>query len=211
MELTVLVTHPLPAPVGVLLAAGAGTRYGMAKSLVRDSSGVPWLVSAIELLRDAGCADILVILGAAPGAAQLIPPDERISVVVADDWARGLGASLRAGLLAALALPGAPHAALITLVDLPGLSAAAAARVVAGHGADNRVLRQATYGGRPGHPVLIGREHWTVLAGSLMGDVGARDYLAAHGATPVECGDLGDGRDVDRPGDRSRGAHPEWA
>jgi CTP:molybdopterin cytidylyltransferase MocA len=60
------------------------------------------------------------------------------------------------------------------------------------------MLRQAVFGGRPGHPVLIGREHWTAVADALAGDRGARGYLVAHGVDEVECGDLFDGHDIDR-------------
>ena len=197
MRLTVAVPPAPFSPVGILLAAGSGSRYGGPKSLVCDSAGTPWLVTATELLRGAGCLDIVVVLGAAPEAAALIPLDKRISVIVAADWARGLGSSLRAGLKAASELPDSPRTALITLVDLPELPLAAARRVAIGHEADDRVLRYAGYRGRPGHPVLVGRDHWGPLAASLTGDVGARGYLAAHGAALVECGDLGDGHDID--------------
>ena len=57
---------------------------------------------------------------------------------------------------------------------------------------------RAAYDGVPGHPVLIGRDHWDGVVASAVGDRGARDYLAAHGVALVECGDLATGVDVDR-------------
>jgi nicotine blue oxidoreductase len=53
--------------------------------------------------------------------------------------------------------------------------------------------------------VLIGREHWAGVAAAATGDVGARDYLSAHGAVVVPCEDIADGTDVDRPADLERG------
>ena len=50
----------------------------------------------------------------------------------------------------------------------------------------------------PGHPVVLGRDHWEGVAASAVGDRGARDYLAAHAVDLVECGDLATGADVDR-------------
>jgi hypothetical protein len=59
------------------------------------------------------------------------------------------------------------------------------------------VLARATYGGRPGHPVLIGRDHLPSIVAGLGGDTGAKDYLAQHDADGVECGDLASGQDRD--------------
>lgn len=173
--------------VGVVLAAGAGRRAGGPKALRRTPDGTPWLELAVRRLREAGCADVVVVLGAgADEARDLVPADAR--VVVAADWALGASASLRAGLEAA-----GGDAVLVTLVDLPGERAETARRVL-DSGAD---LAQAVFDGRPGHPVLIGREHWPALLGELSGDAGARDYLRRHAALAVECGDLEAGEDVD--------------
>ena len=49
----------------------------------------------------------------------------------------------------------------------------------------------------PGHPVLLGRDHWAGVAATATGDAGARDYLRGRDVTLVECGDLATGRDVD--------------
>ncbi len=58
-------------------------------------------------------------------------------------------------------------------------------------------LARAYYDGRPGHPVVIGREHVAGVIASAVGDRGARDYFAAHPHQSVECGDLATGLDVD--------------
>jgi CTP:molybdopterin cytidylyltransferase MocA len=182
----------MSAPVaGLVLAAGAGRRFGGPKALASTASGEPWLARAVAVLRDAGCGRVLAVLGAsAEQARRLLPPDAE--AVVAERWADGMGASLAAGLAA---LDDEP-AVLVTLVDLPDLAAAAARRVL-GPAPGRTSLRRATYGGRPGHPVLIGRNHWAALAATLVGDQGGRGYLDSVGAEAVECGDLGGGTDVD--------------
>ncbi|WP_067700723.1 nucleotidyltransferase family protein [Nocardia jejuensis] len=102
---------------GIVLAAGAGTRYGMPKVLAEDGA---WLRSAVRALREGGCARVYVVLGAT-GPAQrvddsatpqwLISRNPRIPVpsgaypVWASDWAIGVSASMRAGLAAAAAHP----------------------------------------------------------------------------------------------------------
>ena len=84
------------------------------------------------------------------------------------------------------------------LVDLPGVPAAAVARLAAVAGRD--VLARAAYGGRPGHPVLLGRAHWAGVRAAAVGDAGARGYLAGRAdVVLVECGDLADPDDVDTP------------
>jgi nicotine blue oxidoreductase len=157
--------------------------------------GRPLLVGALAALRDGGCAPLVVVLGAeAEAAAELVPPDVR--VVVARAWADGMGASLRAG-LAALE-PLACPAALVHLVDLPGVGPAAITRLAAAEGPE--VLARAAYHGVPGHPVLLGRSHWPGVRAAATGDAGARGYLAGHPALRlIECGDVADPGDVDTP------------
>ena len=184
-------------PHGLLLAAGAGVRMGTPKALVRDPAGGSWLRRSVGVLNDGGCDEVTVVLGAAADEAASLLAGLEVEVVVAEDWAEGMGASLRAGLTS---LSGTDASAvLITLVDLPDVTPDVVRRVAGtGGGADG--LARATYDGRPGHPVLIGRAHWPGVLDSLAGDEGARSYLDRHEVVPVECGDLATGRDVDRPG-----------
>ena len=193
---------------GIVLAAGAGSRLGRPKALMRTTDGEPWVARAARLLHAAGCDHVLVVLGAAAAEATALVP-AGIDILVVENWADGMGESLRQALCAALTDPAQGDAALegtaakdavaalITLVDLPGLPLEVAARVLAVP-IDDNTLTQAIFGGVPGHPVLIGRAHWAGIIPTLVGDRGARDYLVAHGVTEVECGDLFDGHDIDR-------------
>lgn len=181
---------------GLLLAAGAGRRMGTPKALVPG-----WLEASVGVLLDGGCHDVTVVLGAAAGEARDLVP-AGVEVVVAEDWAEGMGASLRAG-LGALAGTGSGDAALMHLVDLPDVDAAVVRRVLDGRDADRSALARAAYAGTPGHPVLIGRDHWAGVVATAQGDQGARAYLRTHGVLLVECGDLATGTDVDTRGDLS--------
>jgi CTP:molybdopterin cytidylyltransferase MocA len=174
---------------GVVLAAGAGTRIGLPKALVvRD--GVPWVARASRLLLAAGCDRVVVVLGAsASEALALVPTDATVSAVINEDWSSGMASSLRAGLAAA-----SGDAALVTLVDTPGLPVQAVRRVLT----SGSPLARAVYDGRPGHPVLITAQHWGPISATLAGDRGARAYLDTHHVLNVECGDLYDGHDIDR-------------
>lgn len=180
---------------GVVLAAGAGTRFGGPKGLARDDDGVPWVAAAVRTLRDAGCDPVIVVVGAAADAVCALVPAGAV-VAPAEDWSDGLSASVRAGLSAAAETLAA--AALIVPVDVPDLTASACLRVT--EGAERASLRRACYEGAPGHPVLIGRDHWRRVAVELTGDRGAGAYLCDHAADAVECADLWHGRDVDHRG-----------
>ena len=180
---------------GVLLAAGAGRRMGMPKALVRDGSGESWLLRGVEALHEGGCEDVTVVLGAAADRAVPLLDGAGVDVVVAADWDEGMGASLRAGLAS---LGTGPEAALVTLVDLPDVGAEVVRRVLAAATGPGSLAR-AAYDGIPGHPVLLGRDHWAGVSESATGDRGARDYLAGREVTLVECGDLATGRDRDTP------------
>lgn len=167
---------------GLVLAAGEGRRFGGPKAPhVHD--GEKLVDRAVRVLREGGCDPVVVVLGAwvgdVPGA----------DVVVNDDWAQGMGSSLRCGLAA---LSDADRVVL-TLVDLPGLTAAAVRRVRA----EQSALVQATYDGRRGHPVILGRDHWDAAAELATGDRGARDYLARNPVRLVEVGDVASGEDLD--------------
>ncbi|WP_246081544.1 nucleotidyltransferase family protein [Nocardioides litoris] len=183
--------------VGLLLAAGGGSRMGRPKALVSDDDGTSWLVRSVATLRAAGCTKVVVVLGASADEAQaLVDDDPAVRVVVADDWAEGMAASLSTGLCALQEPDG--DVALVTLVDLPDVGPEVGRRVLAAADGPTSLAR-AVYDGRPGHPVLMGRDHWFPAAAVVEGDEGARDYLREHGCVAVECGDLATGRDVDTP------------
>ena len=176
--------------VGVLLAAGQGSRYGMPKVLANQGA---WLRSAVAALRDGGCSRVIVVLGAADTAV----PDGAEAVYAAG-WREGVGASLRAGLAAAADDPDADYAA-VHLVDLPDVRADAVARVVAAAAATESGLARAFYGADPGHPVVMARVHWAAVSRSAAGDLGALPYLREHAGLVrrVDCHDLATGADRD--------------
>lgn len=183
---------------GLLLAAGAGRRFGRPKALA-ELGGEAFVTRAVRALAEGGCEPVLVVLGARADEVRSLLPDS-VTAVHAPDWAEGMGASLRAGLAALSALDPAPDAALVHLVDLPDVGADTVARVRAHAGP--QVVARAAFHGRPGHPVLFGRRWWTEIATSARGDRGARDWLAGRtDVRLVECGDLGSGTDVDTPSD----------
>ena len=192
---------------------------GSPKALLRVTPDEPTLVErAVDLLTVGGCDGVTVVVGAAGAEVELLVRSLGRDVAIAHcpDWDDGMGASLRAG-LASLAVSthegeGVTEAVLVTLVDLPDVTPDVVARVLdsaapaepgtPGHW--RRELRRAAYGGLPGHPALIGRDHWEAVAREAGGDQGARGYFRTHPHALIECGDLATGRDADTPTELGR-------
>lgn len=177
---------------GIVLAAGAGRRYGMPKALVRYA-GQLFVERAVGVLAAGGCAPVIAVLGAAADEVRAELPE--LTAVDNPDWATGMGSSLRVG----LATITDAEAVIILPVDTPGVTAEAVRRLAARAAPD--ALLRASYHGEAGHPVLIGREHWAGVYELATGDGGAREYLRRHPPELVACADISDGRDVDRPAD----------
>lgn len=197
---------------GLLLAAGAGRRLGHPKALLHEDEE-SLLTRAATRLLEGGCAEVVVVLGARAEEAHGLLEDRAegagwnagtVRVVVAEQWDTGMGASLATGLWSVTHEVEQADALLVHLVDLPDVTADVMRRVVERwreDGAPSDGLLRASYDGVPGHPVLIGRDHWGQLGIELAGDEGARSYLAGRTVQQVECADLATGHDVDRPED----------
>ncbi|BAL91778.1 hypothetical protein AMIS_65580 [Actinoplanes missouriensis 431] len=182
---------------GLVLAAGAGRRYGMPKALVRYD-GQLLVERAADTLSRAGIDRVLIVLGAA--ADEVRARGRLPETVVNPDWETGMGSSLRTGLASLAATPGCT-AAVVLLVDMPGVSPEAVRRITA-HAAPDALI-MGGYSGRRGHPVLLGRDHWSGVSASATGDRGARDYLRTHEVVVVGVGDVADDKDLDEPGNLS--------
>jgi len=182
-----------PRVAGLVLAAGAGRRFGAVKQLA-PLAGRPLLEHALAAMASvAGLTRVAVTLGAHADEI-LAQVDLHGAVPVrVPDWEEGQAASLRAG-VAALA----PHAdaIVVTLGDQPRVDGAVIARIAAEAQGPAPAAR-AVYGGVPGHPVLITRPLFPAVA-RLQGDHGARELLRQVGALEVECG-AGAVLDVDTP------------
>jgi CTP:molybdopterin cytidylyltransferase MocA len=184
-----------PIVAAVVLAAGGGRRYGMPKALV-EYEGSLLVERAVRTAR-AVCDPVLVVLGARAVDVWRQADLDGAAVLANKDWETGMASSLRTGLEGLRGWPDQVDAALITLVDMPGMTPEALEKVR--HEGAPGALAVATYDGVRSHPVLIGRNHWAGLMETLTGDEGARRYLAEHGATEIDCTALADPADLDVP------------
>ena len=151
----------------------------------------------IDTMTEAGCEQIVVVLGAAAEQVRETADLGRATVVINRAWGTGVGSSIRAG-LAAMDDEGI-EAVVVVPVDMPGLTVAAVRRVAALPYPD--VLVCATYDGLRGYPMLFGRRHWAGIATLASADVGARPYLMAHKDQIVDiaCDSVADGSRANTP------------
>lgn len=185
---------------GLLLAAGAGRRMGGPKALV-EVAGEPLLRRAVRMLREGGCDEVVVVVGAEADRVRPLALAEGCRVVCAPRWQEGMGASLRAGLAD---LAGSRHdACVVALVDQPLLGPASVRRLLEAAAGCPQPAAVATYAGAPRNPVLLGRAVWGDVAGAATGDQGARAWLRAHPELVelVSCDDTGSPLDIDTPAD----------
>ncbi|HEU0023826.1 MAG TPA: nucleotidyltransferase family protein, partial [Thermoleophilaceae bacterium] len=174
---------------GLVLAAGAGTRFGSAKQLA-VLHGRPLLEYALRTMAAAPLDRVLVMLGSEAEEVMRGVDLHGAEPVVCDRWEEGQAASLACG----LAELNDCEAVVVTLGDQPGLSPEAITRVLAARGDFDAV--RATYAGEPGYPVLLERRLFGRLR-DVSGDHGARHLLLSVPTAGVPCDDLGGPHDVD--------------
>ena len=137
---------------GLLLAAGAGRRFGGPKALV-DYRGELLVHRGRRLLAEGGCDPVVIVLGAQ--AEQVMATADLDDCVLAIDWESGMGASLRTG-LGALAQRTAA-ACVVALADQPLIGPGAVVRLREAHAA-GAVAAVGDNGARPwlrSHPELV--------------------------------------------------------
>jgi molybdenum cofactor cytidylyltransferase len=208
---------------GLVLAAGDGSRFSASESkLLALLDGRPLVEHAVR----AACAvdsleRVVVVVGAWSDEVLKRVDFGRAEPVVCGDWSEGQSASLRCGVRAlgsvgvggpesvgvagpgsvgvggpesvGVGTPGSVEKVIVTLGDQPLVTPELIARFLSEPGGT-----RAVFGGRPGHPVVLGPAELEAVAG-LTGDRGARELL--KGGRRIECSDIGFGLDVDTPDD----------
>lgn len=186
---------------GLLLAAGAGRRFGVPKAGIHVG-GEALVTRGVRLLAEAGCAPVVVVLGAGEQQVRDAADLGGARAIVAPDWHEGMGASLRAGLVA---LRDLCPAAVVALVDQPLIGVEAIARLRAAW-LGGAVAVTAAYDGVRGTPVLFDAAVWPEISASAVGDRGARAWLTANPdrVAMVECADVASPDDIDTTEDLRR-------
>jgi molybdenum cofactor cytidylyltransferase len=185
--------------VGILLAAGRGSRFGGGKLMALLGDGTPVGVRAARTLAGAVDRALAVVRPGESELARLLAA-EGLDVREFPGADEGMGASLAFGVAAAPEADGW----LVALADMPWVRLETA-RAVAGLLGGGALVAAPSRGGRRGHPVGFGRSLISELLG-LRGDRGAREILSrqADRVTLLDVDDDGILLDVDELQDLAR-------
>jgi CTP:molybdopterin cytidylyltransferase MocA len=186
----------------IVLAAGAGSRFGGGKLLAKF--GGKTLIEATLLgLREAPVDETIVVVGNDAEGLRGFCESYGVGVAENPDWAEGMATSVKRGLAAC---PPDAGAAVVVLADQPLVGAEAVERLLRAHEEGGASVVVATYGGERRNPALFAREVWPMLEAELSGDEGARGFLKRHPevVTEVPCDDVADPTDVDTVEDLRR-------
>jgi CTP:molybdopterin cytidylyltransferase MocA len=173
----------------VILAAGASTRLGQPKQLQTLGSET-LLERAMRVVREAGCSPVVVVLGASAALIQAACDFGDSVIVMNEDWADGMGSSLRVGVRALQDL----DACMVTTCDMPAVTAAhLRSLMVSGE------VTASFYAGRRGVPAYFPASCFRSLI-ELSGDVGAKGLLRSARFVELIDGEL----DIDTAEDLER-------
>jgi molybdenum cofactor cytidylyltransferase len=194
----------------VVLAGGAATRFGAPKQLAR-LAGQPMLQRVLAEAHSSPCDPIVLVLGAHAAEIAAEVDLSGIRVVYNDKWREGIASSIRCGVRAVMA-DSTLSALVVTLADLPCVTADAYARLIDAHARQPTLLVAARTDGGLGVPALFPLDTWGELQ-RLRGDTGARRLIAHHHARTVAVSVPGARDDVDTWNDLLRvsaaeGIHP---
>jgi molybdenum cofactor cytidylyltransferase len=180
----------------IVLAAGASTRFGSAKQLVRVN-GRPLMLSAVSRAVELAGHSVTVVLGA--NAAELAPllRHSPASVAINREWSEGIASSIREGLTHT---PSTADGVMIALADQAAVSTEDLRRLTGVWRRAPASIATAQYAGTIGVPAIFPRWCFREL-NELRGDRGAQVLLHRHVdrlvRLPMPSAEL----DIDRPED----------
>lgn len=171
----------------IILAAGASTRMGQPKQLLK-LGGVRLLERAVDVAAQAGCEPVVVVLGASADEILAECALDQATVVINPEWCEGMAASIRRGLRQ---VDGQCDAALLMVCDQPAATSDHLRKLV---DRCTELPVASSYAGRRGVPACFPASYFGELL-MLCGDAGARHLLESAPAIELAGGEL----DIDTP------------
>jgi molybdenum cofactor cytidylyltransferase len=162
----------------VVLAAGGSNRFGKTKQLA-IFQGEPLVRRIVTAAKDAGCAPVVVVLGA--DAAKIIPvlAGLTVSMIEHPSWSNGLGSSIAVGLKHALGIVANLDAAILLTCDQPFVNVATLRELIQLHLENGKTIVASAYAETLGIPALFDRSCFGDLL-QLRGDSGAKGIILSR-------------------------------
>ena len=172
----------------IILAAGASTRLGFPKQLVKWG-GECLLDRAVRIANEAGCVPV-VVLGAHAEAIHAGCHLNEARTIINPRWKDGMSTSIVAGVEGAQEFA---EALILMTCDQPAVTSTHVQELIA-HGARTEGPVASAYAGRNGIPAYFPAAYFGLLLG-LRGNSGARNLLVAAQSIPLTRGEM----DIDTP------------
>jgi molybdenum cofactor cytidylyltransferase len=192
--------HTFERTAGIVLAAGASTRFGQPKQLL-DWHGEPFVRVAAQIALKAGLSPVIVVTGANADAVESKINDLPVTIARNDHWQSGQATSIRVGIQS---LPGSTGAVIFLLADQPQIKTDVIQALVEHHAIEfSPIIAPLVMLEQRANPVLFDRVTFPDLL-KLKGDIGGRALFSKY---PVEYLPWHDDRlliDVDNPEDYQR-------
>jgi len=187
----------MSATVSMILAAGASTRMGSPKALLRWGSSTI-VECLIEELRNAGLEQVVLIVGTHSDEIRFQVDSLGIEVCYHPEWHKGMGSSIAAGIRYVESEFPKAGSVLISLCDQPLLRVSQIKILLGEHKAFPHQITASAYESGPGVPAIFPREYWNSLK-TLPTDSGAKAFLRQHRNSVREL-EIGEATmDVDTP------------
>jgi len=162
----------------VVLAAGGSIRFGKPKQLA-IFQGEPLVRRIVTAAKDAGCAPVVVVVGAS--AAQIAPvlAGLPVSIIEHPNWSNGLGSSIALGVMHAASITPDLDAAILLTCDQPFVNAVMLRQLIQIHLENKKPIVASAYADTLGVPALFDRSCFGDLL-QLTGDSGAKGIILAR-------------------------------
>ena len=162
----------------VVLAAGGSIRFGKPKQLA-IFQGEPLVRRIVTAAKDAGCAPVVVVVGAS--AAQITPALAGLSVSIIEhpNWSNGLGSSIAVGVKHATRITADLDAAILLACDQPFVNAVMLRQLIQMYLENKKPIVASAYAETLGVPALFDRSCFGDLL-QLTGDSGAKGIILAR-------------------------------
>ena len=162
----------------VVLAAGDSTRFGKPKQLA-IFQGEPFVRRIVAAAKDAGCAPIVVVVGADAAQITSVLADLPVSIAENPNWSNGLGSSIAVGIKHVAGIAADLDAAILLACDQPFVTAAMLRQLIQVYVESGKPIVASAYAETLGIPALFDRSCFADLS-RLKGDNGAKTIILAR-------------------------------